>query len=169
MAYAPSDGRTPTAPAAGAVDRPEFADVGRLLRRGVRGVVGAARASRPETLSDLVRAHLGGEVDGLDVVEETWQGYEHVNVQAGLDAWLAAASRSARLVGVIGFQHRQFGLAELLEADGAAHDMYGPRPGNVARVNLPIGPRDEVRSCVRCALYLVHDGGQPTRPAPSRT
>ena len=33
--------------------------------------------------------HLGHDAGELEVVEETWPGYDHVNVQAGLDAWLA--------------------------------------------------------------------------------
>lgn len=159
-AYAPYTGETfPGGPPIGDGDhRPELADVGRLFRRGVRGLVGAARARSKETLSDVLREHLGASVDELDVVEESWAGYEHVNVQAGLDAWLAEPSRSARLVGVIGFQHQQFGLAELTGADDSLHDPFGARPGNVARVNLTSGPGGQVASCVRCGLYLVQDG-----------
>src|SRR5690606_13820863 len=66
-----------------------------------------------------------------------------------------------RLVGIVGYQHRQFGLAELLEGIGGAHDPFGPRPGNVSRVNLPSGPGGQVASCVRCGLYLVDDDGSP--------
>lgn len=145
----------------GRAERPELADVGRLVRRGVRGLVGAARASRPESLSDLVRSHLGADTDTLDVVEESWRGYEHVNVQAGLDVWLSGGSRTSQLVGVIGYQHRRFGLAELLEAHCGTHDPYGPRPGNVARVNVPAGPGGAVASCVRCGLYLVDGPSGP--------
>ncbi len=69
--------------------RPELADVGRLVRRGVRAVVGAARAGEQPMLSKIVGEHLGGNAGDLEVVEESWPGYDHVNVQAGLDAWLA--------------------------------------------------------------------------------
>lgn len=144
---------------AGREGRPELADVGRLLRRGVSGVVGAARAGQRETLSGLLRAHLGPSVDEQDIVEESWAGYEHVNVQAGLEAWLSAGSRSSELVGVIGFQHQPFGLADLLEASvGGPQDSYGPRPGNVARTHLACGPGGQVMACVRCGLYLVQEG-----------
>jgi hypothetical protein len=136
--------------------RPELADVGRLARRAVRGVVQAARADEGETLSGLLRDHLPGHGDDLAVVEQAWPAYEHVNVQAGLDAWLAEPGRVHELVGVIGFQHREFGLAELLGA--SEHGPGGLRPGNVARTNLPAGPDGEVRPCVRCGLYLVADG-----------
>lgn len=142
----------------GADGKPELADIGRLVRRGVKGFVSAARADERETLTHLLRTHLDAPVEELGVVEESRPGYDHVNVQAGLDAWLAQRGRSHRLVGIIGYQHRPFGLAELLEGGaGGVHDPFGPRPGNVSRVNLPSGPGGQVTSCVRCGLYLVED------------
>ena len=138
------------------LDRPELADVGRLVRRGVRGLVAAARAGEGPSLTSDLTDHLGPGSAELVVVEEAWPGYEHVNVQAGLDAWLAGGTADVRLVGIAGFQHRPFGLGDLLTQQ--AHDPFGPRPGNVARVNVPCGPDGEVRPCVRCALYLVTDG-----------
>ncbi|WP_225752631.1 ATP-binding protein [Actinotalea sp. Marseille-Q4924] len=146
------DGRTPDGDL-----RPELADVGRLLRRGVRGVVGVARAGEVPTLTSILLEHLGPGVDALDVVEEAWAGYEHVNVQAGLDAWLAASGAQVEVVGIVGFQHRPFGLGDLLTGVHG-HDPFGPRPGNVARTNLPSGPDGAVRACVRCGLYLLDDG-----------
>jgi Cdc6-like AAA superfamily ATPase len=139
--------------------RPELADVGRLLRRGVRAVVGAARADERVTLSRILAEHLGDGAPSLEVVQENWPGYEHVNVQAGLDAWLAEPGRTAELIGIVGYQHRPFGLGELLTAaEGAPHDPFGPRPGNPSRVNRACGPDGEVRPCVRCGLYLVTEG-----------
>jgi ATPase family associated with various cellular activities (AAA) len=137
--------------------RPELADVGRLVRRGVRAVIGAARAEERPALARIVGAHLGAGGD-LEVVEESWPGYEHVNVQAGLDAWLTGPGRTAELVGVVGFQHRQFGLAEVLADGHRRADPYEPRPGTAARVNLACGPDGEVRPCVRCGIYLVTEG-----------
>ena len=145
-----------------AAPRPELADVGKLVRRGVRAVVGAARAEERVTLSGLLLTHLGLAGAELDVVQESWPGYEHVNVQAGLDTWLAAPGRTWQLVGVVGFQHRPFGLGELLSAGQEPHDPYGPRPGNAARVNRAAGPDGESRPCVRCGVYLVSDGAVRT-------
>ena len=142
--------------------RPELADVGKLVRRGVKAVVGAARAEDRVTLSGLLLGHLGTSGAALDVVEETWPGYEHVNVQAGLDTWLSHGGRTAQLVGVVGFQHRPFGLGELLSAGPEAHDPYGPRPGNASRVNRAAGPDGESRPCVRCGIYLVTEGAART-------
>ena len=39
--------------------RPELADVGELVRRGLKAVVGAARAEDRVTLSGLLLGHLG--------------------------------------------------------------------------------------------------------------
>lgn len=146
---------TPHVPASAAAApdavRPELADVGRLLRRGVRGAVVAARAAEQPSLTSLLAEHLGPGAEQLDVVQESWPGYEHVNVQAGLDAWLPAG---ARLVGIVGFRHFPFGLAELLQSGPTT---IPARPGAVARANLACDPGGEVRACVRCGLYLVQD------------
>jgi hypothetical protein len=142
--------------------RPEFADVGRLARRGLRAVVGAARAGERPRLSRIVGDHLGPGSTTFDVVEETWPGYDHVNVQAGLDAWLADPGRSWELVGVTNFQHAMFGLGDLLSVGEGPHDAMGLRPGNPATVNLACGPDGEVRPCQRCGIYLVREGDART-------
>lgn len=129
----------------------EFADVPRLGRRAARSLVRLARADERPSLSRLLSEHLGADCGALDVVSEAWADYDHPNVQRGLDAWVAAPGREHRLVGVRDYQHRMFGLAELLGGD-----RYGPSPGNVARVNRPVGP-DEVLACVRCGVYLVKE------------
>ena len=137
--------------------RPELADVGRLARRGLRAVVGAARAADRPRLSKILAEHLGAGAGSLDVVEETWPGYDHVNVQAGLDVWLAEPGRTWELVGVASFQGVMFGLGDLL-AGGRQEDMHGLRPGNPSSVNLACGPDGAVRPCIRCGLYLISEG-----------
>lgn len=156
FAYAPLTGATTSGPAAsnGAPDgRPEAADVARLGRRAVRAVVRAARAELAPTLARELTAHLGS-VSAEVTVAATWARYEHVNVQAGLDAWLARPGRTFRLVGITGFQHHEFSLADLVS--GAENgQQWGPRPGNLATVNVPSGPDGAVKPCVACGLYLV--------------
>jgi AAA+ superfamily predicted ATPase len=58
---------------------------------------------------------------------------------------------------VANFRHREFDLAELMRFSEPAH-YGGLTPGNVARLNLPVGPSGEVRACVVCAVYLVSEG-----------
>lgn len=118
--------------------------------------MGAARAEDLVTFRKLLVEHLGSDPESLDVVQESWPSYDHVNVQAGLDAWLAQSDRAHQVVGVVNHRHREFGLSELLRSGPS--EFHGPVPGNVARLNLPAGPAGEVRACVVCAVYLVTDG-----------
>ena len=93
----------------GGDERLRLSDLGKLARRSRRRVVRAARADDRPTFAGLLTAHLG-ETDELDVVEESWPGYDHVNVQVALDAWLAEPGRSHELVGMARFRHTGFGL-----------------------------------------------------------
>lgn len=140
--------------------RPQVADVGRLAKRAVQGMVGVARAADRPTWRSILRDHLGPQASALDIVDERWNSYEQVNVQAGLDAWLAdgGAEREHRVVGITGFQHHLFGLADLMTST-PQWELHGPRPGNVARQNLPSGPDGRTHACLRCALVLVTEGG----------
>ena len=139
--------------------KPELADVGRLARRGLRAVIGAARADQRPQLSRMLADHLGATVH--DVVEENWPAYDHVNVQAGLDAWLARPGRSFELVGVVSEHGQPVDLAGLLSA-ASSGNPFGPRPGNAASVNVASGPDGQVRACVRCGLYLITEEDRRT-------
>ena len=150
------DGGQP-ATAADLDDRLRLSDVGRLIRRTQRRIVGAARAEDRLTFRKIIVEHLGVDASSLEVVRESWPSYDHVNVQAGLDAWLEDSSRTHALVGVVNFRHREFGLSELMRAVGPP-EFHGPSPGNVARLNLPSGPGGAVQACVVCAVYLVTEG-----------
>ncbi|HEX4700372.1 MAG TPA: hypothetical protein VH857_13575 [Actinomycetes bacterium] len=94
--------------------RPELADLGRLGRRAVRQVVRTARSDDTPPVARLLIEHLGPVAGTAAVAGESWPAYEHVNVQLGLEAWLARPGRSHRLVGLTNFRHREFGLADLL-------------------------------------------------------
>jgi hypothetical protein len=107
---------------------PEPADVVRLARRLLRRVVQAARAE-DEPVQRLLSEHLGPDAAGLGVVSGTWQGYDHVNLQIGLDAWLAGAGRKHTLVGLTGFRNSDLGLADLMQS-GAAGARHRPVPGH---------------------------------------
>ena len=85
--------------------RPELADVGRLGRRAMRGFVRAARVDLAPSLHRSLREHLGPLAPDVAVVGSPGAAYDHVNVQAGLEAWLAEPDRDHEVVGVAGFQH----------------------------------------------------------------
>jgi AAA+ superfamily predicted ATPase len=135
-----------------------LSDVGKLARRTRRHIVGAARADDRPTFPKLLTEHLGGPLDGLEVVEESWPSYDLVNVQIALNSWLAEAGRSHQLVGMADYRHREFGLTDLLQPDRYGH---GPTPGNVSWSNLASGPDGQLQPAVRAGLYLVtEDAGR---------
>jgi ATPase family associated with various cellular activities (AAA) len=133
--------------------RPEPADVFRLGRRLVRLAVSAARAE-DHPLRRVLHDHLGPQAASMPTVSGSWLQYDHVNVQIGLDAWLHGAGRQHELIGITGFQHSMFGLAELAQP---GRHYSGLGVGNVATVALPAGPGGQTRPCVRCGLYLISE------------
>jgi ATPase family associated with various cellular activities (AAA) len=135
--------------------RPEAADVGRIGRRLIRTVVKAARQDNGVNLAELLAAHLGPDLEELPVVGTGWPTYEHVNVQIGLEHWLAEPVRTCERIGISQYRHRDFSLGDL-----AQWTENGPTVGNTALVQLATGPNGEVHDCVRCALYLVQESDQ---------
>jgi ATPase family associated with various cellular activities (AAA) len=139
-------------------DRPELADIARMARRLVRLAVSAARAD-DAPLQRVLREHLGPDAPVLPVVSGSWRGYDHVNLQAGLDGWLAGPIREHELIGLTGLaglRNSGLGLADLLQPGAEA---TGVSVGSVAMAALPAGPDGLTRACVKGGLYLVNDGG----------
>lgn len=141
---------------AGQTSPPELADLVRLARRGIRAVVRAARAPAAPSLTGLVAGHLGHPAEPPEVLAETWAGYEHVNVQAAVDAWLAEPGRGHELIGV----HPGYASPSLsmIMGVGVPLDLVS---GPVSRVNRPIGPDGQTLACVQSALYLVTEPDGP--------
>lgn len=135
---------------------PELADVRRYGRRLVDRWVQQAREAERPTFRGIIGDFLETPTEELPITEEHWPAYEHINVQAALDAWLAV--REHQVIGVTGYRHRgPFGIAELV----AVRDLDGyqiPRPGNIARVTVPAGPDGRTRQCYRAVVVLAHDG-----------
>src|SRR6516225_2442602 len=146
-------------PAGGADNSPELADVGRLARRLLRRAVRAARAEE-NSVWHLLAGHLGTGVATLPVASGTWPQYDQVNVQAGLDEWLAEPGRSHETAGLTRFHHTVFGLADLTQPRHGHFDL-GVGLASVSTDMLPSGPGGATRPCVRCALYLVTDPAGP--------
>jgi len=140
---------------AGLDPRPELADVARLARRLVQRAVSVAR-TEDAPAQRLLRDHLGPAAATMPVVSGAWPAYDHVNVQAALDAWLADGRRAHRLAGLTGFRHTEFGLADLTQP-GSVCDQLGV--GSVATSALSAGPGGRTRACVQCGLYLADDEG----------
>jgi hypothetical protein len=150
-------------PSSASSNRAELADVGRLARRLLDRAVETARAeNRP--LRRLLLDHLGPDAPSLPTVSATWPSYEHVNVQVGLDAWLAGdpAGRTHEVYGItgIGFMRQMeiVGIGDLIVASGGSAFSSAGAAG-VMTTALPSGPGGQTRACVSHGVYLVHDGG----------
>ena len=135
---------------------PEFADIGKLARRLMQRTVAAARAGE-ESVGRLLTDHLGAQAATLPVTKGTWPAYDQVNVQTGLDAWLAEPGRTHRLAGLTDYRHHDFGLADLMQES----QRWGPDIGNIALEALPAGPGGQTRPCVQCGIYLSTDADGP--------
>jgi len=132
--------------------RLELADVGRLARRLLRRAVAAAR-TEDAPVQRALWEHLGPQAADVPVVRATWPGYDRVNVQVGLDTWLAGPGRCHELAGITGF-HPGPGLADLVQNE----QWRGVRMGSPATDLLPAGPGGVTLACLQCALCLVADG-----------
>lgn len=137
---------------------PEWADFVRFGRLLLRRFVTAARADEKLTAASVLAEHFDGRTAALPVVSDSWPPHEHVNVQLGLENWLSVEGREHEQVGLTGFQHRMFTLADLLHPE---HPMQVPGLGSVAMANQPSGPDGETHPCAQCALYLVNDAEGP--------
>jgi PII-like signaling protein len=84
-----------------------------------------------------------------------------VNLQVGVDEWLAASpQRTHEIVGIAGvgmLRHSDVTIGDLLQE--GLHTHFG-RAGIGAPVmsNLPCGPDGQTRACVSNGIYLVRDG-----------
>jgi cell division protease FtsH len=122
----------------------------------VRRAVSAARAEE-STPQHVLASHLGAWAAGLPVTRALWRGYDHVNVQVGLDAWLAQPGRSHQIVGLTGFQYQGIGLADLLQPAESIEVGIGA----VTTAARPCGPGGATLPCVWRALYLATDRDGP--------
>jgi hypothetical protein len=149
-------------PNGGPPDHPELADVGRLARRLLNRAVRTAR-TEDQPLRRLLLDHLGPDAAALPTVSATWPGYEHVNVQVGLEAWLeAGGDRIHEVFGITGvgfMRHMEIvGIGDLLQPrDDGPFGSAGF--GGVMTVAVPTGPDGQTHPCVSHGIYLVDDGG----------
>jgi len=69
--------------------------------------VAAARAEE-ESIGRLLASHLRTGDATPPIAKGSWPAYDQVNVQTGLEAWLAEPGRTHELVGLTRFRHRDF-------------------------------------------------------------
>ncbi|MGI8983712.1 MAG: hypothetical protein ACR2HM_04140 [Acidimicrobiales bacterium] len=105
----------------------------------------------------LLREHLGVDPNGLPVLTERFEPWEHIVVQAGLNAYLDAPGRSSLVVGLIGNAggagfHAHPALSQVLAPASAltgAYDVGAPDWAGVAT-----GP-GQASPCLQHGVLLV--------------
>ncbi len=141
-------------------ERPELADVGRLTRKLVGRAVRVAR-TEDQQLRRVLLDHLGPDAAQLPAVASNYPLYEHVNVQVGVDAWLAAdPGRTYEIVGITGVGQLRYSdvtIGDFIQASPYSH--YGSAGvGAPLTTALPCGPHGETRACISNGIYLVREG-----------
>ena len=131
----------------------------RLAGRALSLAVAAARGQDAPVRRALA-AHLGPQAAGCPVVTASWPAFDQVNVQAGLDAWLAGPGLRHELLGLTGARHRRVNLADLAAGDLSRSAEGVPGLGSVTTAARPAGPGGITHACVTCGLYLVERAGQ---------
>ena len=141
-------------------DRPELADAGRLARKLVGRAVRLAR-TEDQPLRQVLLDHLGPEAARLPTISGSYPLWEHVNLQVGVEAWLAAdTGRTHELIGITGVGQLRFNdmsIGALVQARPGG--QYGAAAVGAAITSaLPCGPDGQTRGCVSNGIYLVRDG-----------
>ncbi|HEY1330316.1 MAG TPA: AAA family ATPase [Actinomycetota bacterium] len=134
----------------------DVAEFGRTFRTFMDRMNQAVGQDRTSPLREAIDRHLGTDTTQLPVVAETYAGYDHVNVQVAVSAYLAGDERRHELIGLTGSQRHHSTLSDLLET---GHWM-GVRIGAPDFVNLHSGP-EETLACVQFGLFMIHDGQTP--------
>ncbi len=141
--------------------RPELADVGRLTRKLVHRAVRTAR-TEDQPLRRVLLDHLGPDAATLPAVSDTCPLYEQVNMQVGLDAWLAEPGREHEAIGITGVAQMRFNdltIGDLIQAPAGSN--YGDAGvGAPVAMSLPCGPDGETMPCVSNGIYLVREGDE---------
>lgn len=109
-------------------------------------------------LIDRIREHLGTDVASLPVITETFDPYEHLNVQVALDDYFAEADPAATRVGMAGEQkHYVASALSSIMGQGEMRGMRATAEGPVDYVNFRIA---EGRVVTPAELTAAAKGGR---------
>ncbi len=134
----------------------DIARFGQLFQKFMEQMTYASLATHRSALRDRLDRHLGTDSAALPVISDSFAGYDHVNVQVALSAYLAENGRRHELIGLTGQQRHFESLSDLIQS---GHHT-GVQLGAADLVNLPVSP-DETLACVQFGLFLVEDRGVP--------
>src|SRR4029453_15808877 len=98
------------------MDEGEATEFARTFKRFLETVSSLATPEEDAPLRKALEEHLGGDPRQYPVVSDRFAGFEHVNVQAAMDALLEEPGRSHELVGLLGDQHAFMSFAEMVQS-----------------------------------------------------
>ena len=138
------------------MDEEDVAQFAKTFTRFVHDMGARARVDESFPVKEKIDEHMGVPASDLRIVAQTFEPYDHVNVQVAIDAYLEEEGRTFELTGVTGAQRHHGSFSDLL---ASTHFMpFGF--GAVDLSNLPTGT-DETRACVQFGLYFLTDQGNP--------
>ncbi len=126
-------------------------------------VIDSAPTAAEYPLRALVGDHLGADPSKLPLLSEQFPSWQDINVQAGLDAYLAQPGRTSQLVGVsASSSDAGAGMIFLrgIPTLAGLMSMRGTRLGGVEYERRPSGVNVEM-ACVKNGLLLVSGPGGP--------
>ena len=116
-------------------------------------------ADDDDGLGERLCDHLGGDTKGLPVVSRALAGYQRVNFQVAIDAYLDGEERRAELIGLPMMEGYRVGLAELVKG-GRHSDWFDEgAAGPIEYEPVQVGERRIM--CVAAGLWLIIDGDEP--------
>ena len=135
----------------------------RGLARGLRHVVDLAEQTLsgegPSPAGRRVIAHLGCELADVVPVTQRFQIWEHVNVQRGVDAYLAAHGGGEGWIGLAGAFHRPH--ENMLSLISAPWGYGTSRPSAAVYGTAPIGPDEQTAVVVQGLMLAAAPDGTP--------
>jgi len=122
------------------------------FRGFIEWVQQAADDGRRNEVAALIEGFLGTGGEDHSVVSRDLPVFEHVNLQAAIDAWSARPGRAVEVRGFLLPPHHSVQLQQLIGAEWAGRlRLTAP-----ALVDLPNGPSSTL-GCLKLALLLVED------------
>jgi hypothetical protein len=136
-------------------DEPDVRRFALEFRAFMEAVQALMPPAEPSRLARRLEDHLGVDPTAIPVVTEALAPYEHANVQAAMDAYLAGPDAAAELLGIAGGGREHQGLADIVDS-ARRHGQFDVGAVDYTSVSVGVGKE---RACVSYGLYLITAGG----------
>ncbi|MFC5818988.1 AAA family ATPase [Nonomuraea harbinensis] len=141
------------------MDTDDARSLARSLRELIQDAHHTLALDTPPELVTRVTGHLGCELRHVVNVVAAFPGWEHVNLQRGVDAYLAAHTPGAEWFGIAGQGREHDDIVNMLARAARGWERY--EPGAVDYEAVAIGP-DETTEVISLGMVLTRaPGGTP--------